>query len=146
MNHALTLSGTIITGIHWGTKTFTSKTFAKNPRLAMDEVLPVQSPAEYERGTDIREYENDGRLKPLVWRIQNGYAKLPPNTEIINDELVNMNVPESEAPVLVKETLQGLRAEIKALSDQLLIQGEKIASVEMKVNPINKEPVEEVLK
>ena len=141
--HALTLRGTIITGVHEGTKPFDSKTFSKNLRLAADEVLPVESSAEYERGTDIREYEKDGRRKPLIWRIQNGYGEQPPNTEIINGELVEIDVPESEAPALIKEILQSLRSEIASLSDRFTEQAAKIASVELKVNPRIVEPIKE---
>lgn len=98
MNYALTILGNTITGVHEGTKPFTAETFENNPRFAGQEVRVIPDRGEYRPGIDIRCYEPDGSMKPLVWCIQQGYLPLPPGKEIIDGVLVDTMVPEAEAP------------------------------------------------
>lgn len=114
MNHALTLNGTIITGVHEGTKPFTAETFAKNPRLAGQELRIVLNRGEYLTGMDIRCYDPDGTMKTLVWCIQQGYLPLPPGKEIIDGVLVDTMVPEVEAPISLLKKLEDAQAAASA--------------------------------
>ena len=135
MNYALTLNGTIITGVHEGTKSFTAETFARNPRLAGQEVRIIHDRGEYQTGVDIRCYETDGTMKPLVWCIQQGYLPLPQGKEIIDGVLVDTAVPEAEAPPSLLKKLEDAQAAVIAtdavMADLLLllIESGVIASV-----------------
>lgn len=140
MNYALTINGTIISGVHEGLRPFTDETFALNPRLATHEVRAIPDRGDYQAGTDIRCYEPDGTTKPLVWCIQQGYMALPPGKEIIDGVLVDLAVPEKEAEPSVREIILGLRSEIAGLKDAVAANAAKIASVELK--PV--EPIREV--
>lgn len=114
MNYAITLNGTIITGVHEGTKPFTTETFEANPRLAGQEIQIIHSPEGYLTGMDIRCYETDGTMKPLVWCIQQGYLPLPKGKEIIDDVLVDTMVPEAEAPPSLLKQLEDAQAAVAA--------------------------------
>ena len=125
MNYALTLNGTIITGVHEGTKPFTEETFEANPRLAGQEVRVISGRGEYQTGMDIRCYELDGRMKPLAWCIQQGYLPLPMGKEIINGVLVDTMVPEAEAPPSLLKQLEDAQVAVAAadavMTDLLLL-------------------------
>ena len=106
MNYALTINGTIITGVHEGRRPFTEETFMLNPRLATHEVRAIPDRGDYQAGMDIRCYEPDGTMKPLVWCIEQGYLPLPPGKEIIDGALVDTMVPEAEAPPKLLERIE----------------------------------------
>ena len=106
MYYALTVNKDhMITGVHESLSVISTKTFASNSYIKDDEVIVVDSPAEFESDVDIRCYSEDGSLKPLLWRIENGYAPLPFDKEIINGELVDKEVPAEEQPKSLKEYL-----------------------------------------
>lgn len=125
MNYALTINGTIITGVHEGLRPFTEETFMMNPRLAEHEVRSIPSLGEYQAGMDIRCYEPDGTMKPLVWCIEQGYLPLPPGKEIIDGVLVDTMVPEAEAPPSLLKKLEDAQAAAAAndavMADILLL-------------------------
>lgn len=101
--YALTINGTMITGVHSSTAEYTASTFENSPRFAGDEVRVIAAPADYTMWTDIRCYEEDGTARDPVWCIQQGYMELPPGFEIIEGELVETLIPEAEAsPTLLK--------------------------------------------
>ena len=106
MYYALTVNGDlIITGVHESLSVISTNMFISNPNYADDEVIVIDSPAEFESDMDIRCYNEDGTLKPLLWRIENGYTPLPFDKEIINGELVDKEVPAEEQPKSLMEYL-----------------------------------------
>ena len=125
MNYALTINGTIITGVHEGRRPFTEETFMLNPRLATYEVQAIPDRGDYQTGTDIRCYEPDGTMKPLVWCIEQGFLPLPPGKEIIDGVLVDTMVPEAEAPPSLLKKLEDAQAAAAAndavMADLLLL-------------------------
>ena len=107
MNYALTVDGSIITGVHESLDLIAQGHFAANSELASHLIIPLDNPAEYSVGMDIRCFNEDGTLKPIVWCIENGYMEIPKGYEMIDGELVESNVPEAEAPVtLVQRVLE----------------------------------------
>lgn len=139
MNYALTINGTIISGVHEGRLPFHGKTFEKNPWLSGHEVRPIPSPAEYKVDMDIRCYEPDGTPKDPAWCIESGFMKLPPNTEIIDGELVDITKPEADASESIKSIITGLRGELELLKSQVTEQSIKIGGIETIIGPVTKE-------
>lgn len=105
MYYALTVNAyQIITGVHESVTPITETTFAANPELVDDTVIPFDA-GEYQTYTHILCYNDDGIRKPDLWCIENGYMELPPNKEIINGELVDKEVPAEEQPQTLKQYL-----------------------------------------
>ena len=106
MYYALTVNADhIITGVHESLTPITTSTFRNNTSLSEDTVILIESPAEFKSFMDIRCYNEDGTLKPLLWCIENGYIPLPPDKEIVNGELVDKEIPAEEQPQTLKEYL-----------------------------------------
>lgn len=104
--YALTINkDNIITGVHESVHPIAADAFSANPALSGDTVVVIDSQAEFQAYVDIRCYNEDGTLKPLVWCIENGFMPMPPNKEIINGELVDKEVPAEEQPQTLKEYL-----------------------------------------
>ena len=112
MNYALTISDHKITGVHQSMNEFTQRTFERTPWLAGHEVRVVDGLGEYQSGVDIRCYEPDGTRKDPVWCITEGYMEMPPGHEIIDGELVEKSVTESDAPPTLLDRI--IKAEIMA--------------------------------
>ena len=106
MYYALTINADqIITGVHESMHPIAADTFSANPVLSEDTVVVIDSMAEFQANVDVRCYNEDGTLKPLIWCIENGFMPIPPNKEIINGELVDKEVPAEEQPQTLKEYL-----------------------------------------
>ena len=106
MYYALTINkDNIITGVHESMHPIAADAFSANPALSGDTVVVIDSPAEFQAYVDVRCYNEDGTLKPLVWCIENGFMPMPPNKEIINGELVDKEIPAEEQPQTLKEYL-----------------------------------------
>ena len=145
MNYALTVRDYIITGVHESLMLFGPWTFEKNPALCNDKIVIIKETGKYRKGMDIRCFEADGTPKDAVWCIQQGLMKLPPNTEIIGGELVDITKPEADAPESVKSIIDGLRGELELLKTQIAEQDIKIGGIETIVNPIVKEPIKTII-
>ena len=120
MYYALTIKGGIITGVHESEKPIADKTFALNPKLAGQEVIPLKDTAEYQSGRRLTEY-NDGILRPLLDRIAEGLADIPEGFELIDDELVKRDVPIEEAPPKLLDLLSAAAGKIAALEGELAL-------------------------
>lgn len=144
MNYALTIQGTVITGVHECLRPITPETFENSLRYAGQDVMAIPARGTYRTGMDIRCYEKDGTLKDELWCIQQGYMALPPGKEIIEGKLVDVEIPETEAEETVKQILLSLRSEIAGLKEGLSAQSAKVEQIEQKLNPI--EPIKEVSK
>lgn len=106
MYYALTINTDhIITGVHESMHPIATDTFSANPVLSEDTVVVIDSPAEFQANVNIRCYNEDGTLKPLIWCIENGFMAIPPNMEIINGELVDKKIPTEEQPQTLKRYL-----------------------------------------
>jgi len=125
MHYALTVSGSIITGVHESLEKIEQGHFATNPGLASHQILTLDDPAEYTVGMDIRCFNDDGTRKPIVWLIENGYMEISEGYELIDGVLVASNVPEAEAPltlverVLEAEQMASTMTERLAIAEQL---------------------------
>lgn len=140
MNYALTVNKDgIITGVHESQKPISATTFAASPDYAAHQVIPLPDPTQYRVGAHLMCYNADGKRKPDVWCIQNGYMALPPDKEIINGELVDIKAPFEEAPEIVKTILLGLQAKVAELENKLTTQAETLGRIALKVEPI--EPI-----
>ena len=117
MYYALTIKDGIITGVHESEKPITDKTFANNPELSWQEVMPFKD-GEYREGHSLAEY-TDGKLRPLLDRITDGLAEKPQGFEIIDNELVKMDVPVEEASPKILDILSASDAKIAALEAEL---------------------------
>lgn len=127
--YALTINGTMITGVHSSTAEYTASTFENSPRFAGDEVRVIAAPADYTMWTDIRCYEEDGTARDPVWCIQQGYLPLPPGKEIIDGVLVDTMVPEAEAPPTLLQRIDGLHAALDSIRESLLGRLQMLESV-----------------
>ena len=121
MYYALTVDGSVITGVHESLEEITQGHFAANPELASHLIIPLDDPGEYSAGFDIRCFNEDGTLKSLVWRIENGYMEIPHGYEIVDGELVASNVPEAEAPVTLVERVLEARQIASTMTERLAL-------------------------
>lgn len=119
MNYCLTVKDNLITGVHEKEDAFTEKTFLRNPWLTDSTVVPIKEPAKYEAGVDIRCYYKNGKMRPLLWCIEQGYAKVPDGYELIGKELVKLDAPVSEAPPTIRQRLEAQENQIAQLLEQL---------------------------
>ena len=107
MNYALTIFDNIITGVHESLSEFTAKTFENSPEYSEHTIILLdENKGEYQQGADLRCYDETGKQKDIVWCIENGYMELPPNTEIINGELIDKEIPAEEQPQTIKQYLE----------------------------------------
>lgn len=113
MYYALTVQGTLITDVHQCAVPFKADQFSNNPIYKNDTLIAIESEGEYKAGTDLRAYNDDGIIEDLVSAISLGYIPMPPNKEIVNGELVDMNIPIEEQPITIKQYLAQLAEETK---------------------------------
>ena len=121
MYYALTVDGSVITGVHESLEEITQGHFAAHPGLVSHQIIPLDDPAEYTTGMDIRCFNEDGTLKPLVWRIGNGYTEVPHGYELVDGELVASNVPEAEAPVTLVERVLEAKQIASTMTERLAL-------------------------
>ena len=108
MYYALTINADqIITGVHESLSEFTDKTFANSPEFAGQMVTSLKDKAEYQERIDIRCFDKKGKLRSQVWRIGQGYEKLPEGAEIIDGVLVTKETTIEEAPPTLMERKSG---------------------------------------
>ena len=146
MYYALTVNAyQIITGVHESVAPILTDTFAANPELADDTVVPFES-GEYAQGYHLDEYA-DGVLRPLVDRIADGLAAVPDGFELIDGELIKRDVPVEDAPPKLLDMLTAANAEITALKLKLAELEPTITTLTRDVSdvktrlPIVKEPI-----
>jgi hypothetical protein len=119
MYYALTINADqIITGVHESASPIAETTFAENPELAEDTVLPIDEPNEYQAGQPMAAY-TDGVLRPLIDRINEGLASVPEGVELIDGELVKTDVPVEEAPPKLIDRIRALETELAALKPKI---------------------------
>lgn len=95
--YALTIKDGFVTGVHESGTPFTSQTFANSPEYAGQEVRQLEEKFEYETGQPLASYNEDGTLRPLIDRINEGLAEVPDGHAIIDGELVaEEHTPETE--------------------------------------------------
>lgn len=98
MYYAITIDGDgRITGRHESVVELTAAIFAGG---AFDgqELMPVTQAQEYRAGHLLAEFDADGKLRPLIDRILEGLTEVPEGYEVIDGDLVQTQVPETEAP------------------------------------------------
>ena len=118
MYYALTLRGDLITGVHSSTEPFTPDQFERNPKLAGDVVMPFEK-GEYKAGHDVREYQN-GKLRPLVDRILDGFASIPVGHELIDGQLIKTEAPIESQPQSIRQKIEDADARIASLEDEII--------------------------
>ena len=143
MNYALTIMDNIITGVHESLSEFTDKTFVNSPGFAGQDIVPLKDKAEYQERTDIRCFDKKGKLKPQVWRIEQGYEKLPGGAEIIDGVLVTKEITIEEAPPTLMDEIRGLRAQLAVMETKTA----KLDTMETDLAEVKQiEPLEPVIK
>lgn len=112
MNYAITIDANgRITGRHESTAPLTTETFAAGP-YAGQEVRAITQANAYQAGLLMAEYDDQGQLRPLLDRINEGLTPVPSGWELIDGELVETTVPEQDAPPTLMARVQA--AETKA--------------------------------
>ena len=138
MYYALTINADqIITGVHESVTPITETTFTANPELADDTVIIIPAPADYQTYTHILCYDEDGALKDLVWCIENGYMELPSNTEIINGELVDKEIPAEEQPQTLKQYLEEQFGAVRQEAEMKIVAMKPLMTELVKGKPAN---------
>lgn len=116
MYYAITIdSDGRITGRHESARELTESVFSSGA-YAGQEVRPVTQAQEYRAGYLLAEYDQDGRLRPLIDRILEGLTEAPDGYEVIDGELVQTQVPEAEAPPRLLERVLGAEAKAEAIT------------------------------
>lgn len=107
MFYAITITdGGLITGRHESGTPISAEVFAHNPSYAGQRVREIAADDAFTAGHWLGEYDDNNRLKPLVERINDGYAQVPNGFELIDGELVAANMPETEAPPSLIERIE----------------------------------------
>ena len=115
MNYALTIKDNIITGGHESLDENTADTFDGNPEFAGQTVTGLKDKAEYRERMDARCFDKKGKLKTLVWRIEQGYERLPDGAEIVDGVLVDEKTTVEEAPPTLVEEIRQLKEKLSMI-------------------------------
>jgi hypothetical protein len=67
------------------------------PILSYDSIIRVEGVPDYVQTTDIREYDENGKLRPLEDRIIDGFVPVPRGKKIVDKTLVNKTIVEKIA-------------------------------------------------
>lgn len=109
INYVITVRDGYITGVHSGIGV-SKESFAES-RYAEDEVIDVPADSEYQTGHKLAEY-TDGRLRPLLDRVLDGLADVPPGYELIDGELIAVDKPvEEQSDSSIKSRLERMDAQ-----------------------------------
>lgn len=84
--------------VHMSMQPITEKTFQKSPLSAPyadRPVYPIPDDKEVDNGRHINEYDGEWNLKPLSWRVMEGYASISENVYLDGEEV--KEVPEGYA-------------------------------------------------
>lgn len=119
MFFALTIKDGVISGVHESMAEIDLDTFGNNPVFQGHLVQPVTDRKEYEAGHRLEEYTEQGLLKPLLWRIQQGFSDIPPGHELIDDELVPVNSSVDDLPESLVTMLDSLKASVDNIQSSL---------------------------
>lgn len=127
MNYAITIdhSGRI-TARHESISVISEETFSNSPTFAGQEVRPISETSEYAAGFLLAEFDAQGNLRPLIDRITEGLAEVPPDMELINGELVPKDVTPEEAPTTMRQLLINTQQELQAAQATLHTQEAQI--------------------
>lgn len=98
MYYVITVKDGLVTGRHESTTAITADTFATSDIFAGNIVQEIEPDSEYRAGFQLAEFDAQGKLRPLIDRINEGLAEVPAGFELIDGELVETLVTETEAP------------------------------------------------
>ena len=135
--YAITInSDGIITGRHESKEPINSLQFYETPWLHGDIIRGVSASSHYAEGTHIDCYTEDGIYRGLIWAIENGYEKLPEGYEIVDGEIrqvpmVESNIiPETSAPPEPTEPMPDYTPTLTDYAVAIEEQSHKIAVLE----------------
>lgn len=131
--YAMTVRDGVITGVHESAQEIAPDIFADNAEFGGDAVVQLgQEKKEYAAGYKLAEYDEDGKLRPILDRINDGLTPVPEGYELVDGELVEITAPAEEAPLSIAEKIE----EVEALKAQLnTVQHEK-ALMQAKINAL----------
>lgn len=112
----------MITGVHESLSPIGVEAFLQSPIFAGCAVITIDENTEYSSGHKMAEYTAAGALKPLIDRITEGLVPVPEGYELVNGALVAVNVPATQAPASLQETLA--QAQTRADAQQALIEAQ----------------------
>lgn len=115
MFYAITINDAgMITGRHESMEPITPKIFKGHAVFGGDRVLDVDAGSAYKEGVNIACYDEEGRMRPAAWCIQQGYMEMPEGYELIDGELIKADLPVEELPESIGSRLARMGAEAEA--------------------------------
>lgn len=120
--HTMTVSDGIITGVYSSVTPLTPEILAKISNKAGHDIVVVGATTEYQEGRKFAEYTQDGILRPLIDRINEGLTEVPHDMELIDGALVPKTVTPEEAPVTLQQKLNDLTTQ----NASIVLQNEAI--------------------
>lgn len=143
LKYAITVDGTMITGVHESLDEFSDNTFAASPELAGQQVIPALPTAEYQINTDIRAYDEGGKIIDLIDAIGQGYIPMPEGYEIVDGELIAVDAPFVEQPPTIRNMIEQTVLQAKQDTVELV---EKQAEQQAQVFTALKSVISDLLK
>ena len=111
MYYAITIDADgMITDKHSSMTPITVETFINSSDYSGQEVREVSQESEYYRGFHLAEFDDDGMLRPLIDRVNDGLTPIPEGYELIDGELVAANLPVEETPMTLLNRLEAAEA------------------------------------
>lgn len=92
----------------------------QTPFAGMEYMEITKEGTEYQAGTKLAEYTEDGKLRPLLDRVVEGLCDPPPGYELVDGELVEVNPKPEEMTEHLQDTIDQLRAQVAALQKAAL--------------------------
>lgn len=114
MYYVITVKDGLVTGRHESTTAITADTFATSDIFAGNIVQEIEPDSEYRAGFQLAEFDAQGKLRPLIDRINEGLAEVPAGFELIDGELVETLVTETEAPPTLMARVMAAESEAEA--------------------------------
>lgn len=96
----------------------TPELMAATPYAGLN-IRAIEHLAEYSEGRNVAEYTEDGTLRPLIDRIQDGLCPVPEGYELVEGELVPVNPTPEETPEHLQKRLDAEWAKVAMLEQQV---------------------------
>jgi len=114
----------------------------KNEKIIdYDEIKKIANDTEHATGSDTREYDKEGALRPFIDRAKDGLIEIRPAYKIVGNEIIEKTLKEKIMDNVIKiddyQIYDDVKKEIRPKTQEELLASGLIT--QEKINEINKE-------